>query len=415
VFSAQRCLCPSARYTVVESSRYGGDTGNARQDSHRSHRRARASRLAQLYERYGADAVSEEELQAGQDRAIREVIARQEVLGFEVVNDGEFRRVGGFQDSFGGAVEGFDAIPYGPRWVRGEADVRAGMDAIPGQQPHRIETGLSAPRGAGRAVVNRLPVKERLHLARNLILDEYRRASAVASRPVKVTLIGTDRISQRFAYEDSRDIYADMDAFLADVVAIEREMIADVVAAGCRYVQLDEPGFTAYVDPPILAQMRARGEDPMTNLDRSIRADNAVIADFPGVTFGVHICRGGSGGRGGAGAHREGSYDAIAERLFGQLAFARFLLEYDSEAAGSFDAIRFFPRDKMVVLGLVSNHGPEIESPDYLMRRLDEAAHFLPLDQLALCPRCGMRAAGEEVQWAKFEVIQQVASDVWDN
>lgn len=368
--------------------------------------------LRDLYHGYGAGTVTEQELRDGQDRAVREVIARQEELGFEVVTDGEFRRIGGFQDSFGGAVTGFDGIPYGPRWAVGGENL-AGADAIPGQAPRRIETGLGAPRGKGRAVGNRLPVKERLQLARNLILDEFRAASEIARRPVKVTLIGPDRISQRFAYEESRDVYADMDAFLADVVAIERQMIAEVVEAGCRYVQIDEPGLTAYVDPPILAQWRARGEDPSANLQRSIRAENALIADFPGVTFGVHICRGGSGGRGGAGAHREGSYDAIAEPLFGQLNFDRFLLEYDSDAAGSFDALRFLPNDKTAVLGLVSNHGPEIETADYLKGRLDEASRFVPLERIALCPRCGMRGAGEAVQWAKFEVIQQVARDTW--
>ncbi len=114
----------------------------------------------------------------------------------------------------------------------------------------------------------------------------------------------------------------------------------------------------------------------------------------------------------GAGAHREGSYDAIAERLFGQLDFDRFLLEYDSEAAGSFDAIRFIPK-KTAVLGLVSNNGHTIESPDYLKQRLDEASRFLPVDQLAICPRCGLRNIAEDVQWAKLEVIQDVASQVW--
>lgn len=251
-------------------------------------------------------------------------------------------------------------------------------------------------------------------MVKNLILDEYRLASAVANRPVKVTLIGPDRISQRFDWESSRDVYADMDEFMEDVVAIEREMVAEVVAAGCRYVQIDEPGYTAYVDEPILAQMRGRGEDPMANLARSIRADNAVIAGFPDVTFAVHICRGMTGGRGGAGPHREGTYDAIAEQLFSQLNFNRFLLEYDSEAAGTFEAIRFFPKDKTVVLGLVSNNGDEIESADYLKRRLDEATRYLPLEQLAMCPRCGLRNVTGDVQWAKLGVIQKVAADVWE-
>jgi len=369
--------------------------------------------LHDLYKRYGDGAISAAELRAGQDRAVQEVIARQEALGLPIVNDGEFRRIGGFQDSFGGAVTGFDDIPYGAAWAKSSEIDRRRFDPVPGVAPRRIETGLTAARGQGRAIYNRLPAKERLKLATNLILDEYRLARAVATKPVKVTLVGADRVSQRFAYEDSRDVYPDMDAFLADVVSIERQMIAEVVAAGCRYIQIDEPGYTAYVDPPLLAQMKARGEDPLGNMERSIRADNAIIAGFPGVTFAVHICRGGSGGRGGAGAHREGSYDSIAERLFGQLNFDRFLLEYDSDAAGSFDAIRFIPEDRTAVVGLVSNNGDEVETADYLKRRLDEASRFRSLDQMALCPRCGMRSLAEDVQWAKLEVIQEVADQVW--
>jgi 5-methyltetrahydropteroyltriglutamate--homocysteine methyltransferase len=234
----------------------------------------------------------------------------------------------------------------------------------------------------------------------------------MTSTPVKLTLIGPDRISQRFEYENSRHVYAGMDEFLADVIAIERQMIAEAVEAGCRYIQIDEPGYTAYVDPPLLAQMRERGEDPDTNLERSIRADNAVIAGFPGVTFGVHICRGNSGGRGGAGWHREGAYDAIAERLFGGLDFDRFLLEYDSEQAGSFEALRFIPRDRIAVLGLISNHG-EVETPAYLLRRLEEASKYIPLHQVAICPRCGFGSAEESVQWGKLAVMQQVARATW--
>jgi methionine synthase II (cobalamin-independent) len=363
--------------------------------------------LNDLYERLGEGKASPDEVRQGQERAVREVIAHQEAVGLPVVSDGEFCRVGGFQESFGGAVSGYDAEPYVYR--RRAAQATASASARPGEAPQRIETGLSGP---GTAIYNRLPVKERLKLVRNLIAEEYVRASAVAGVPVKVTLIGPDRISQRFEYGSSRAIYPDMDAFLEDVIAIQRQMITEAVEAGCRYIQIDEPGYTAYVDPPLLRQMRDRGEDPAANLERSIRADNAVIAGFPGVTFGVHICRGNSGGRGGAGWHREGSYDAIAERLFSQLNFDRFLLEYDSELAGSFDALRYIPKDKMAVLGLVSNHG-DVETPQYLHRRLEEASRFVDLDQVALCPRCGFGSADEETQWGKFAVMQQVATEVW--
>jgi 5-methyltetrahydropteroyltriglutamate--homocysteine methyltransferase len=360
--------------------------------------------LTDLYVDHHEGAVGDADLEAGQRRAVREVIQRQEDIGLPVVTDGELLRFAGFQQSFGGAVEGFDAQPYVPA----RRSVSTGGTAV--ATPHRVESGVSGP---GTAIYNRLPVKHRLKLVHNLLSDEYALASSLASRPVKLTLTGPDRISQRFEYENSRDIYADMDEFLADVVAIERRIISEVIEAGCRYIQIDEPGYTAYVDPPLLQRMRERGEDPQANMERSIRADNALIAGFPDVTFAIHICRGNGGGRGGPGWHREGTYDAIAEQLFNELNFERFLLEYDSEAAGGLDALRFMPREKVAVLGLVSNHG-EIESPDWVKQRLDEATRYLPLEQLGLCPRCGLSSAlTEEQQWGKLRLIQQVADEVW--
>jgi 5-methyltetrahydropteroyltriglutamate--homocysteine methyltransferase len=159
--------------------------------------------------------------------------------------------------------------------------------------------------------------------------------------------------------------------------------------------------------------MRARGEDPDQNLARSIAADNALTNGFDGVTFGIHICRGGGGGRGGTWFHREGAYDAIAERLYNQLDFDRFLLEYDSDAAGGFDSLRYMPKGKMAVLGLVSNHG-DVETKDYLERRLEEASAYVSLEHAALCPRCGFGGApDEEKVWRKLGVLQEVATGAW--
>jgi len=357
--------------------------------------------LRELAADFSEGKVSEAQLREGQDRAVRHLIEKQEACGLRIVSDGEVRRVN-FQESFGGAVSGFDAQPY--RFQRPAVAAQS-----PAGPPRRVDSGLS---GEGPAILYRRPVKDRLRLVRNLILEEYRFAQAVANVPVKVTLTGPDRISQRFEYENSRHVYPDMDAFLADVVAIEREMIAQVIEAGCRYIQLDEPGYTAYVDPILTEQMKARGEDPMANMERSIAADNAVIDGFPGVTFGVHICRGGGGGRGGPGWHREGTYDAIAEKLFNELNFDRFLLEYDSKAAGTFEALRYFPKGKIAVLGLVSNHG-EVESPDYIRGRLKEASRYIDLEQVAICPRCGLNSVPEEVVWGKLRTIIQVAEEVW--
>ena len=186
-------------------------------------------------------------------------------------------------------------------------------------------------------------------------------------RPVKVSLIGPDRIAQRFAWEKSKAVYSGLDEFIADVVAIQRKMIRELVDAGCRYVHMDAPGFTAYVDKVSLERMKARGEDPEQNLDRAIRAENAVIEGFPGVTFGLHICRGNPRGVDLSGKvqaqwHREGHYDSIAEKLFGQLKHQRLLLEYDSERAGSFDVLRFVRKGTVAVLGVVTTKSEEVEA-----------------------------------------------------
>lgn len=192
-------------------------------------------------------------------------------------------------------------------------------------------------------------------------------------------------------------------------------MVADLVAAGCTYIQMDAPGYTAYVDPPSLEQMRARGEDPDASLARSIAADNAVIAGFGGVTFGLHICRGNQAGR----WHREGHYDAIAERLFTVLTHDRFLLEYDTDRAGSFDPLRFVPPGKTAVLGLVSSKEPRLESADDVKRRIQEASRLLPIEQLALSPQCGFASdltgnpLSEDDQWRKLELVREVATSVW--
>jgi 5-methyltetrahydropteroyltriglutamate--homocysteine methyltransferase len=217
-----------------------------------------------------------------------------------------------------------------------------------------------------------------------------------------------------------------MDAFLADVVAIGREMIGQLVAAGCRYIQIDAPGYTAYVDEVSLERMRSRGEDPEANLARSIRADNAMIAGFEGVTFGLHICRGNARtidpktGRIAAQWHREGAYDAIAERLFSELDHPRILLEYDSERSGGFAPLRFVRKGTVAVLGLVSTKTDEVEDAAVLKARIAEAERHLPLEQLALSPQCGFGGMDpihpqipEDVQWGKFERIVETARDVW--
>ena len=271
----------------------------------------------------------------------------------------------------------------------------------------RAASSPGRPRAVQPSCIDR-PVTRRLELVRNVPLQEYAFASRLTERPVKVTLVGPDRVSQRFEWESSTDSYSGLDDFTDHVVQLQRQMVQQLVDAGCPYVQLDEPGYTAYVDDRLLEQMRARGEDPAANMARSIAADNAIVAGFSDTTFGIHICRGG----GSSGYHRDGRYDAIAEQLFGSLRFDRLLLEYDTESSGSFEALRFIPRNSVVVLGLISTRVSQVESVDDLQRRIEAASKYLPLEQLALGPRCGL-GLPEEAIWRKVDVMLETASRVW--
>jgi 5-methyltetrahydropteroyltriglutamate--homocysteine methyltransferase len=345
-----------------------------------------------------------DEFQKLEDQAVREAVALQEAAGLDVITDGEMRRLN-FQESFGAAVEGFDAAKSDLHTYERRVE-----GAAPGQRWEIPDLG-----GHGTAVSHRRPVASRLKLVRNIPLEEYQAASAIAKKPVKVTLIGVDRISQRFAYEQSAGIYNGMDDFVRDVVNIERAMIKGLADAGCRYVQIDAPGFTAYVDEPSMAQMRGRGEDPMENFSRSLKAEAAVVADFPAVTFGIHLCRGNQRSM----WHREGTYDAIAERLFNELPHQRFLLEYDTPRAGSFASLRFVPKGKTIVLGLITTKQPQLEKVDELRKRIDQASKYISVDQLAISPQCGVASdvvgnlISADDQKRKLETLVETARQVW--
>ncbi len=348
-----------------------------------------------------------------EDALIKEVVARQERIGFPIVNDGEFRRRN-FQDSFGAAVSGYDA-------PRSNEEYRRWQEGNRSDRQQRVESG---PEVAGPPVVTRRPVVERLRLTRNLPLEEYRFVAALAATPAKATLIGPDRVAQRFDWQASAGVYDGLGDFTRHVAEIEREMVKQLADAGCPYVHIDAPGYTAYVDGPSLERMRARGEDPDGNLAMSIAADNQVIAGIDGVTFGIHICRGNSRavdpatGKMAPQWHREGFYDAIAERLFTGLQHQRFLLEYDSERAGNFEPLRFVPKDKIVVLGLVTTKSTEVERVDDLKRRIEEASAHIDIEQLAISPQCGFASGAaeslpEDVQWRKLETLLRTAEAVW--
>jgi len=365
----------------------------------------RPAALKQARASYDEGKISLEDLGAIEDRNIRDAVKLQEEIGLSVVTDGEYRRLN-FQDSFGESVAGFDAgkpsLHFYEKRVEGGSPLRRWEIPDQGEQK-------------GTAVAQRRPVAEKIRLARNVPMEEFRYLRQVAEKPGKVALIGPDRIAQRFDWQNSKSVYAGLDEFVADVVKVEREIIRGLVEAGCRYVQIDAPGYTAYVDPPSLAAMRARGEDPQENFSRSLNADNAMLAGFDDVTFGIHLCRGNQRSM----WHREGSYDEIAERLLNELNYDRFLFEYDTPRAGGFEPLRFLPKGKVIVLGLVSTKVPELEAVDDLKRRIDLAAKYAPLDQIAISPQCGFSSdvvgnlISAEDQQRKLERVVETARQVW--
>ncbi|MBI1996402.1 MAG: methionine synthase [Deltaproteobacteria bacterium] len=365
----------------------------------------RPARLKEARVSYDDGKITLEQLRAVEDEGIRAAVGLQEQLGLDVVTDGEYRRLN-FQDSFGESVSGYDA---------GRASLKFYEQRIEGGRPLQRWEIPNSGEVKGTAVSQRRPVVARLSLARNVPVEEYRFLSQVARKPAKVALIGPDRISQRFDWQNSKAVYANMDDFMADVVKVEREIIAGLVQAGCGYVQIDAPGYTAYVDPPSLQAMRERGEDPQENFSRSLQADNRLLDGFDDVTFGIHLCRGNQRSM----WHREGTYDDIAERLLNELKHDRFLFEYDSPRAGGFEPLRFLPKGKVVVLGLVSTKVPQLEKIDDLKRRIDEASKYAPLDQLAISPQCGFSSdvignlISEDDQKRKLEIVVETARQVW--
>ncbi len=360
----------------------------------------RPQTLKDVFAKYARGQCNDEEFRRAQDEAISDLIAKQVAHNLPIVVDGEFRR-----SSF---MESFAEVAGVEEWQSG---VRTYHETLA-----RAETGEpESHRGQDPILLNRKRVSAKLKLVRNRLLGDYRFAQGLSDRPVKITLIGPDRIQQCYDSDASRSVYASADEFLKDVVTVEQKMVAELAEAGCRYVGIDAPGYTAYVDGPSIAAMRGRGEEPMATMQRSIAADNEIIAKFPDVIFGIHICRGNRQSM----WHREGHYDAIAEQLFNGLKHQRLLLEYDTERAGGFEPLRFVPKGKIAVLGLITTKMPRVESVDELRRRIDDAARYLPLEQLAVSPQCGFASSlrgnllSEDDQFRKLDVMLETTARIW--
>jgi 5-methyltetrahydropteroyltriglutamate--homocysteine methyltransferase len=322
-----------------------------------------------------------------EDRAVNEAIDVQTAAGLEVITDGEMRRYAFFGHLID-CVEGFDKF---------------GGWAI----PFHDEQG-------NQLVFQRPVVVARLKRRRHLCAEEFAYMRARANRPIKVTLINAQQAAAYYDPEKSRDAYATIDDYLADIVTILREEVEELVRQGCTYIQVDAPQYAGLVDPDIREGYRKRGNDPDRMLERCIELDNAVIADHPGVTFGIHLCRGNNQSK----FYASGGYDPIVD-VFRRTRFQRFLLEYDDERSGSFEPLKHVPEDRTVVLGLVTTKKPALERKDDLKRRIEAASRYVPLERLALSPQCGFASTEEgnlltaDDQAAKLRLVAETAAEVW--
>jgi 5-methyltetrahydropteroyltriglutamate--homocysteine methyltransferase len=231
----------------------------------------------------------------------------------------------------------------------------------------------------------------------------------------KVTLLSAQQAAAYYDPDKSRGAYATRDAYLADLVDFTRREIAELRRLGCEYIQIDAPQYAALLDETMREGYRQRGADPDRLIDTCIELDNAIVDGHPGVTFGIHICRGNHKSM----FYASGGYDRIAAQVFRRARFHRFLLEYDDPRSGSFEPLRHMPDDRVVVLGLISTKQAALESAADVRRRIDEAARIVPLERLALSPQCGFASThegnrlSEDDQRRKLELVGDVARQVW--
>lgn len=349
-------------------------------------------RPAELLEaRRGASA---ERIRQLEDQHILHILSKQKELGFDVVTDGEFRRRN-FMSDFTDAVEGFDlADAVGRSWQAGQA--------------------AGAPVSSVAGIVT-----SRLRQVRPLTGLELAFLKSHSPLPIKMTMPSATQFPA-IAFKDgvTDKVYKDHSALLWDIVEIMKSDLSKLSADGVKYIQIDAPRYSYYMDAKWRAWIETELKiEPDVALDEAVRADNACFnaARRKGVTLGIHLCRGNNRNH----WYAEGGYDAIAEKLSASLAVDRFLLEYDDERSGTFEPLRFVPKGKTVVLGLISSKVPRMEDTGELLKRIDEASRYVPLENLALSPQWGFASTAEgnliteDRQWAKLKLVVDTARRVW--
>jgi len=334
--------------------------------------------------------LSDAELKAIQDRDIREVVKMQESLGLQAITDGEFRRDWWHIDF----IHGFDGVEL----TANKQHTFAASD----EQPPMFKLSGKVRRTAPS------------------MLDHFKFLKSCVTKGVpKFTMPSPAMLHARGDREALKQVYRSLDDFWADTTKAYREEIADLYKAGCRYLQIDDTTIAMWGDPKVQENFKQLGDDPKKDAEMYARAVNEAIRDVPDdMTVCIHTCRGNFKSTWlAAGAYA----DFVAERVFTGLDVDGFFLEYDTERAGGFEPLRFVPKGKKVVLGLVSSKLPELESKDHLKRRIDDAAKYVPLENMCLSPQCGFSSTHHgnnltvEQEKAKLKLCIDVAREVWGN
>jgi 5-methyltetrahydropteroyltriglutamate--homocysteine methyltransferase len=343
--------------------------------------------LSEARRKYEAGELAEPQFKQVEDAAVDEAIKLQESAGIDVITDGEQRRYA-FYGHLIDALDGFE---------------KEGGWAI----PFRNERGEEL-------VLRRPVVVEKLRWRRSMAAEEWTYLRAKTTHAAKVTLISAQQAAAYYDPAKSAGAYPTRDAYLDDIVDITRREVDELQRLGCTYVQIDAPQYAALLDPKMREGYRQRGSDPDRMIDRNIELDNAIIDGHPGMTFGIHICRGNNQSR----WYAEGDYEPIS-KIFERSHFNRFLLEYDDQRSGGFEPLRHVPHDRVVVLGLVSTKRAELEKPEAVESRIEEAARYFPRERLALSPQCGFAStmAGNllsiDDERKKLQLVAGVAKQVW--
>jgi 5-methyltetrahydropteroyltriglutamate--homocysteine methyltransferase len=355
---------------------------------------------------YGQGQISREQLREVEDRAILQAIDLQRNVGLDVFSDGEYRR-GNWAGDFISAVDGYisSEVPIRFDWKlpeeigeRGQGSVREALAVMPQQ--------------SGMVVGNTLRQKARMTEHEVGFLKQH------APGPFKITLPAPSYIVARgWKPGITEKFYATRWDLMQEVARIVNAEVEALAAEGVPYIQIDNPHWPDYIPEDRREAWRAIGVDPEQAADEDIRGDNMAVQglDRSKVTLATHICR----GNGRSAWHTVGGYEPIAERVFGGLNADRFLLEYDNDRSGGFEPLRFMPSGRHVVLGLITTKVGELESQDMLLRRIEEASKYVPVENLSLSPQCGFASVelGNLLSWEdqkrKLELVVETARKVW--